>query len=71
MQARKAQRKNFSHTEARLREIKQENKMMVDRLAHVSTSQDQSPPPQAPVSTLTDAHSMSSAHPLANPIFLL
>lgn len=43
----------MSHTDARLREIKRENKLMVDRLAHVSTSQDQSPRPQAPVSSLS------------------
>ena len=52
-QARKAQRKNFSHTDARLREIKRDNNLMVNRLAHVSTSQDQSPPPQALVSSVT------------------
>ena len=50
LQAKKLQRKNFSHSEARLREIKRENKMMVDRLAHVSTSQGQTPLPPAPVS---------------------
>ena len=48
-QAKKLQRKNFSHSEARLREIKRENKMMVDRLAHVAPSQPQTPLPPAPV----------------------
>ena len=49
LQAKKVQRKNFSHSEARLREIKRENKMMVDRLAHVTTSQTHTPLPPAPV----------------------
>lgn len=48
-QAKKLQRKNFSHTEAQLREIKRENKMMVDRLAQVAPSQAQTPLPPAPV----------------------
>ncbi len=51
-QAKKLQRKNFSHSEARLREIKRENKMMVDRLAHVAPSQSQTPLPPAPVRSL-------------------
>lgn len=49
LQAKKVQRKNFSHSEARLREIKRENKMLVDRLAHVGTSQTHTPLPPAPV----------------------
>ncbi|KAL3136670.1 hypothetical protein ABBQ38_005911 [Trebouxia sp. C0009 RCD-2024] len=49
--AKKLQRKNFSHSEARLREIKRENKMMVDRLAHVAPSQSQTPLPPVPVAS--------------------
>lgn len=49
LQAKKVQRKNFSHSEARLIEIKRENKMMVDRLAHVGASQPHTPLPPAPV----------------------
>ena len=49
LQAKKVQRKNFSHSEARLREIKRENQMIVDRLAHVGTSQTHTPLPPAPV----------------------
>ncbi|DBA84817.1 hypothetical protein WJX77_007049 [Trebouxia sp. C0004] len=49
--AKKLQRKNFSHSEARLREIKRENKMMVDRLAHAAPSQPQTPLPPAPAAS--------------------